>query len=126
MKINKLFMLVILFGINISSYSQSISCGSDISSVVKSKNLSEGEHEVCITSDGKKIIAIVKESQVVDLILKDAKNNTITTGNKVYSKAKKKGGAKKDTIDSVFPVEITICDKDKDGKPINCTTYKRY
>ncbi|MBK7881910.1 MAG: hypothetical protein WBP33_09090 [Saprospiraceae bacterium] len=121
MKIKLLFIFILCIFHYFEGYSQVDQCPDDLSSILQNLKLSDGEHLVCTTPDGKKIMAIVKESKVLDLVLRDRSNNVITRGSKTFAKAKK---GKKDTIDSVFPVEIKICDKDSKGRPINCKTYK--
>lgn len=123
MKIKLLFISLFCIFHYFECYSQVDQCPDDLSSLLQNLKLNDGEHLVCTTTDGKKIMAIVKESKVLDLILKDRSNNVITRGNKTFAKAKK---GKKQSIDSVFPVEITICDKDSNGRPINCKTYRRF
>jgi len=122
MKIKLLFLLFLCLFHYFEGYSQVDQCPNDLSSILQNLKLNDGEHLVCNTKDGKKIMAIVKESKVLDLVLRDRNNNVITRGSKSFAKAKKD---KKETIDSVFPVEIKICEKDSKGRPVDCRTYKR-
>ncbi len=107
------------------------SCDENLSEVVSSMKLIEGENPVCTADDGLQYIAIVKSGKVIDWKIKDARGNKIaykivdskvpaSSNNDGKRAAKGKSSSTSTTIN--IPVEIIICTIVNGKVTKNCRT----